>query len=152
MKHRDIISSLFWGALGLAISWEGYRLEVGTLSEPGSGFMFFWVGLFMVGLALGILFQALKQKAESGELKEVFWTDIRLTKIAAVLIALIVYAYIFTFLGFLISTFLLMVFLFKAVEPQTWPKALLASVITTLAAYLIFRIWLGSQLPQGLLG
>lgn len=152
MKHRDIISALFWAALGLAIAWGGYRLEIGTLHEPGSGFMFFGIGLIMVGLSLSILIQALRRPGVAHELKEVFWTNIRVTKILAVLLALLLYAYLFTCLGFILSTFLLLVFLFKAVEPQTWVKAILAAIITTLSAYGIFNLWLGSQLPKGLLG
>jgi putative tricarboxylic transport membrane protein len=139
-------------ALGLGVCYGGYKLETGTLNDPGSGFMFFWLGMIMVGLALGILVKALKQTSVTGELKKVFWTDIRLSKILAVLIALILYAYLFTTLGFLISTLILLIFLFKVVEPQTWFKAVLGAVIATGSAYVIFYLWLGSQLPRGLLG
>lgn len=152
MRQRDIISSLFWAVLGLAISWGGYKLEIGTLHEPGSGFVFFWLGLIMVGLSLGILIPALGRPGTAGELKEAFWTEIRIGKVIAVLLALIVYASVFTFLGFILSTFLLLVFLFKAVEPQSWGKALAGAAITTLSAYVLFHVWLGSQLPKGLLG
>jgi hypothetical protein len=55
-------------------------------------------------------------------------------------------------LGFILSTIGLLVFLFKAVEPQKWSWAVLGAMISTLAAYSVFRLWLGCQLPQGLLG
>ncbi|MEW6188067.1 MAG: tripartite tricarboxylate transporter TctB family protein [Thermodesulfobacteriota bacterium] len=152
MKNRDIISSLFWMALGLGVCYGGYKLEIGTLNDPGSGFMFFWLGIIMLGLAISILVKALKQTAVTGELKKVFWTDIRLSKIIAVLIALVLYAYFYLFLGFLLSTLILMIFLFKVVEPQTWLKAVLGAILATGSAYVIFYLWLGSQLPKGLLG
>lgn len=152
MKGRDIISSIFWMALGAGICYGGYDLEVGSLNDPGSGFMFFWVGLLMIGLSVGILIRAIKQTAVPGELIKVFWTEIRVTKIISVLAALGLYAYVFSFLGFILSTVLLLIFLFKVVEPQTWTKAVLGAVISTLTAYVIFHLWLGSQLPQGLLG
>ena len=69
-----------------------------------------------------------------------------------VIAVLFIYGLAFVPLGFILSTFLLLVFLFKAVEPQRWSVAILGSIITTVTAYGIFQVWLGSQLPAGLLG
>lgn len=151
MKSRDTISSLFWMAMGVGICYGGVDLELGSLRDPGSGFMFFWVGVVMIGLSLSILIRATKKMAVAGELK-VLWTEIRWKKIVSVLAVLFLYAYAFSFLGFILSTILLLIFLFKSVEPQRWLWAILGAIISTLAAYGIFRLWLGSQLPKGLLG
>ena len=151
MKSRDIISSLFWMAMGIGVCYGGVDLELGSLHNPGSGFMFFWVGVIMIGLSLSILIRAAKETAVAGELK-VLWTEIRWKKIVSVLVALFLYAYAFSFLGFILTTILLLIFLFKVVEPQRWSWAILGAIITTLAAYGIFRVWLGSQLPRGFLG
>ena len=151
MRSRDIISSLFWMAMGIGVCYGGVDLELGTLHDPGSGFMFFWVGMIMIGLSLSILIRAMKKKAVAGELK-VLWSEIRWKKIVSVLVALFLYAYAFTSLGFILTTILLLIFLFKSVEPQRWSWAILGAIISTLAAYGVFRLWLGSQLPRGLLG
>lgn len=151
MKSRDTISSLFWMAVGVGICYGGVDLELGSLRDPGSGFMFFWVGVVMIGLSLSILIRATKKMAVAGELK-ILWTEIRWKKIVSVLAVLFLYAYAFSFLGFILSTILLLIFLFKSVEPQRWLWAILGAIISTLAAYGIFRLWLGSQLPKGLLG
>ena len=152
MKSRDIISSIFWLTMGMGVCYGGYELELGTLNDPGSGFLFFWVGIIMIGLSLSILIRAMKETAVPGELKRVLWTEIRWKKIVSVLVALFLYAYVFTFLGFIVSTFLLLTFLFKVVEPQKWSWAILGAIISTLTAYGIFQLWLGSQLPKGFLG
>jgi putative tricarboxylic transport membrane protein len=152
VKRRDIISSLFWAGLGCWICYGGYKLELGTLHDPGSGFIFFWVGIIMIGLSAGIFIKALKGEGQADELKRAFWTEIRLLKIISVLAALSLYAYFFTFLGFILGTVLLLIFLFKVVEPQTWSRAVLGAVISTLTAYVVFNLWLGSQLPKGFLG
>jgi putative tricarboxylic transport membrane protein len=151
MRSRDIMSSIFWAVMGIGISYGGYKLDLGTLHEPGGGFLFFWVGLIMIGLSLGILIRAARGKASKGELKAV-WAGISWKKLISVLAALFIYAYLFTPLGFILSTIGLLVFLFKAVEPQKWSWAVLGAMISTLAAYSVFRLWLGCQLPQGLLG
>ena len=151
MKSRDFYSSLFWLALGVGVCYGGYDLELGTLHDPGSGFMFFWVGLIMVGLSLVILVQGVRKGGDSQGVRAVF-SGLRYPKVIYVLIALSVYAYVFNLLGFIPATVLLLIFLFKAIEPQRWSVAILGAVASSLIAYLVFQVWLGSQLPKGLLG
>lgn len=150
MKSGDIISSLFWVAIGAGVCYEGYDLELGTLHDPGSGFMFFWVGIIMMGLSLSILIRAMREKTKAGEMKLV-WSEVQWKKIVLVIIALFLYAYAFNTLGFIFCTTLILIFLFKAVEPQRWSVAILGAILSTLTAYLVFQLWLGSQLPKGLL-
>jgi len=151
VKKKDILSSLFWMAVGLGVCYGGYDLELGTLRDPGSGFMFFWVGLIMIGLSLAVLVKAVRMKPDQkggGLLRG----EVRWAKILSVLAVLVLYAYVFPHLGFILSTVLLLLFLFKAVEPQKWSWAVLGAVISTLTAYGVFQLWLGTQLPRGFLG
>jgi putative tricarboxylic transport membrane protein len=150
VKPKDLISSLFWMAVGVAISYLGYDLELGTLNEPGSGFMFFWVGLIMGGLSLGVFIQALRKKGTAGELKAL-WAGVQWKKVVYVLAALALYAWAFLFLGFIVCTVLLLIFLFKVVEPQRWSAAIFGAVLSALMGYAVFNLWLGTQLPRGIL-
>ncbi len=150
MKSKDIISALFWMIVGAGICYGGVDLELGTLHDPGSGFIFFWVGLIMVGLSLSIFIRALKEKGKAGEMR-LIWSEVQWKKIVSVLVALFLYGYFFQTLGFILSAALLLVFLFKAVEPQRWSVAILGAVVSSLVAYVVFQVWLGSQLPKGLL-
>ena len=150
VKSKDIISSLFWMIVGAGICYGGVDLELGTLHDPGSGFIFFWVGLIMVGLSLSIFIRALKEKGKAGEMR-LIWSEVQWKKIVSVLVALFLYGYFFQTLGFILSAALLLVFLFKAVEPQRWSVAILGAVVSSLVAYVVFQVWLGSQLPKGLL-
>jgi putative tricarboxylic transport membrane protein len=151
VRGRDIISSLFWLAMGIGVCYGGYDLGLGSLHDPGGGFIFFWAGVIMAGLSIGVLVQSLRQKAEKGALRAL-WAGIPWKKIVPVVAALFVYAYVFTPLGFILATVLLLIFLFKAVEPQRWSWAILGAVISTLAVYGVFRLLLNCQLPEGLLG
>lgn len=146
-----MISSLFWMAMGIGISCGGYDLDVGNIHDPGAGFMFFWIGLIMIGLSLIILIKAVRTKGAKGELNGL-WAEIQWKKVISVLASLFIYAYVLTALGFILTTTLLLIFLFKAVEPQKWSWAIVGAVVFTLAAYGLFHSWLGCQLPQGLLG
>lgn len=151
VKSRDFFSSLFWLGIGVGVCYGGYDLELGTLHDPGSGFIFFWVGIIMVGLSLAILVKAIREKDQAGEMRSLL-VNVHWKKIVAVLAVLFLYAYAFTLLGFILSTVLLLIFLFKAVEPQRWSVAIIGAVGSSLVAYLVFQVWLGSQLPRGFLG
>jgi len=151
MKNRDLLSSLFWLAMGAGVCYGGYDLEVGTLHDPGSGFMFFWVGIIMIGLSLIVFIRALREKGKAGEAK-VLWSQVKWRKNVYVLAALFLYAYAFSSLGFILSTVLLLIFLFKAVEPQRWAVAIAGAFLSTLTSYAVFHLWLGTQLPRGFWG
>ena len=151
MRSRDIISSLFWMALGIGVCYGGYDLGLGTVHDPGSGFIFFWVGMIMTGLSLGIFFRAMREKPIKAGMKA-FFVGIQWKKMISVMAVLFIYAAVFIPLGFILSTLFLLIFLFKAVEPRRWSWAILGAIVSTLAAYGLFRLWLGFQFPQGVLG
>ena len=67
-------------------------------------------------------------------------------------LALLGYAVIMNYLGFLVSTFIFLVFLLRVIEPQRWPVALLGSLAASAAFFCIFELGLQSQLPKGPLG
>jgi putative tricarboxylic transport membrane protein len=154
MKNKNVISAIFWMVLGVGVCYEGIGLELGPVNNPSSGFMIFWLGLIMTGLSLGILFQAVKQAGHNFPSEDIrmIWSGVRWKKVAYVLVALSIYALVFKHLGFLLSTFSLLIFLFKAIEPQRWPVAILSAGLSVLAAYLLFQRWLGTHFPTGFLG
>lgn len=48
----DLPSGMLWLGIGVFVAYEGYDLGLGVPSDPGSGFVLFWAGLLMAGLAL----------------------------------------------------------------------------------------------------
>ena len=79
------------------------------------------------------------------------WRGVRWFRGAKLMAALFVYVAVFQVLGFILSTFLLLVFLFKGLEPQSWRTALLLSAVTVAICYLVFGVFLELQFPPGLL-
>lgn len=150
MKGKDFFSSIFWMAIGVGVCWAGIDLELGTLHDPGSGFIFFWVGVIIVGLAVGIFLKGLKKESPEEKIGKIF-AKVRWKKVLMVLGSLRLYAYTFQFFGFVLSTIFLLIFLFKAIEPQRWSVAISGAIISALTAYAVFHWWLGTQLPQGIL-
>jgi putative tricarboxylic transport membrane protein len=54
-------------------------------------------------------------------------------------------------LGFLLTTFLCLLPLFKLSEPERWVRPLVLSCSIAILSYLVFSVWLQCQLPKGLL-
>jgi len=152
IHHR--VGSIFWLAIGAYTAISAYRLGLGSFRQPGPGFIFFLTALFLIILTaidLGRTFIE-KPKAHKDKKDEPIWLGVRWQKVLFVLVGLSIYIYVFNFLGFLLSTFLLMIFLFKAVEPTKWWISILTSLITILISYGIFQLWLKVPFPQGILG
>jgi hypothetical protein len=73
-------------------------------------------------------------------------------KIILVLLSLFLYAFFMEALGFIPITLLLFIFLLGMIEKRRWVFTIFVSVAVTGISYLLFEIWLKSQLPKGILG
>ena len=148
--RADTVTALLALALAIYIAFEGKAMGLGHPSDPGSGYIQFWTGLIMCGLALTQLVHSLLPNANKASLGSVF-VDIRWGKVLYVTALLVAYTAVLDYLGFIIATFILLVVLFKTVEPQSWMVALIGSTLTTLVAWGVFVAWLGTQMPAGAL-
>src|SRR5437867_13395969 len=58
---KDLASSLFWLAIAIFFSLEGFiNLKLGSLRSPGPGFFAFWGGVVLGLLSLVLLLSYLK--------------------------------------------------------------------------------------------
>jgi putative tricarboxylic transport membrane protein len=150
MKQRDRLTSLFWAGVGLYIAYEGHQLKLGTLGSPNCGFFIFWTGLVLTGLSLVLFSQTLLWPKEAKD-RQVLWEGSRWSKGAKMMVALLLYTFVIKWLGFILSTFLLLLFLFKGLEPQKWRVALILAAATTATCYFVFGVFLELQFPSGIL-
>ncbi len=151
MKKADQISGIFWLLFSGFICIESYRLGLGSLHQPGPGFIFFWTAFVMGILSIAVLVPAwTKKKTERGE-GPIFGKE-NILKIVFVLLSLFLYAFFMETLGFIPITLLLFIFLLGIIEKKRWRLTIFVSVAVTGISYLVFEIWLKSQLPKGFLG
>lgn len=148
MKSNDRITSLLLALVGSYVAFEGYALKIGSLQDPKPGFMVLWAGILLAGLSL-LLFMKTFRSQEAA--RESPWKGVQWQKGLKIVVYLIVYVAVFKWLGFLISTFALLLLLFKSLEPQRWSVALLLSAVTTILCFLIFGYFLELRFPQGIL-
>jgi len=102
---------------------------------------------FPIGLSIVLALLALVLVLRPGE--NGHWPDEALMlKLLAVLGVLVVYALLFTQLGFIVTTFFAVLALARLFE-ATWRKALIASVVMALGSYYLFTQGVGISLPEG---
>ena len=150
MKRYQIGGAVFLLFFGTLICWEARKLDIGRIVKPGPGFFPFWLGFSLVLVAVALMIQ--QRRAKTGEPAQGLWKGRQWEKIIYILGALLLYAFFLEFLGYIIATFLLMFFLFRAVEKQKWPVVILGSISASLLTYGLFKLWLQVQLPVGLWG
>jgi putative tricarboxylic transport membrane protein len=149
VKRTYVIVNIFWLVLSTAVCVESWSLKVGGLHNPGPGFLPFYTAILLGLLALISLLQTLK--GAQGSASEI-WGGIQFGKLSILLGALFLYVFLLDRLGFLLGTFLLLLVLFRIVEPYGWKTVLFSSLLTTAGTYLFFVLLLESRLPRGFLG
>jgi putative tricarboxylic transport membrane protein len=148
MKKTYAVANLVWLAFSIAICVESWRLGLGGFHQPGSGFLLFFAGGLLGILALISLIQSLKDREPEGPR---VWAGVNFLKLGLLVGALFVYTILLPKVGFLLDTFLLLLFLFRVIEPYRWRKVFFASLLTIVVTYIFFGIILESRLPEGFL-
>ncbi len=149
MKRYDVYGGIFWLLFGVLVGGISLvDLGLGTPSHPGPGLFPFLIGIIMALVAVALIAMALgsrKKDAAFGQ-RPSFTRNIPLT-----LAVLCVYALVLEYLGYLISTSILLFYLFKISASVNWRMSLLMTAVVMVASYYFFVVLLQSQLPNGIL-
>jgi predicted Na+-dependent transporter len=150
MKTLDRTSSLFWLLVSILVFAESLRIGIGTVQNPGMGFMTFGASGILGILSLVLFLQASLRKEDTRG-KPLF-AGAHWQRVLFVLLALVAYAVLMPTLGYLVSTFLLMSLLFWVLERGRLGFVLLWALLATISTHLVFSKWLNCQFPHGWFG
>ncbi len=151
MINSDKVSGFFWLAISIFVCIEAARVGIGSFRSQGPGFLPFWSGVMLSTFSIILVVTSTLKKMEKREIKNL-WKGMSWGKVILVSILLLSYAFLLPILGYLIATFALIILLFGIVgKTKVWIKAV-AGIITVLATYIVFYVWLEVQLPNGILG
>lgn len=145
MTGRDRAAAAVLLAFGLIALAEARKLRLGSIARPGPGFFPVVLAAAFSLVCVALLVVALRTSdtiAPPGA--RLGWP-----KVVATMATLFVYAFALERVGFVITTFVLLLFFFKALERQRWATALAGSLATAFVTYLVFKVWLQVQLPAG---
>ena len=150
MKVIRFIPSLVIILISLIFCVSSYKLGMGRFNDPGPGLIPFLVGILLILFSSGVIVEAyLEPKMED---KPKLFVGKRWKVASLILFSLFAYVSLLDILGFSLTTFLLLLFLFKISEEQTWKVAFFASILTTGITYLLFDYTLSVTLPIGFFG
>jgi hypothetical protein len=131
------------GALGLLFAVKSRELKYMDEFAPGAGFLPFWLGLIVVGLV--IVFVLTTRGRAAGE-REGPRAGRKVFAVGAGLVACVVFI---EWIGFAAAIAAYILYLARWIENRRWGLSLGLAAGTTLALYVVFRVWLGVPLPRG---
>jgi putative tricarboxylic transport membrane protein len=145
-------NSELWGgviglALGVFVIRSSFKLKIGTIHDPGSGYVLFYTGILMCLFAGTIVIAAV---TEGGPTFGSRWEGARWTRPAVLIACLVVYCFALEPLGFLLSSIPLMLLLLRAIDPVRWPLAIPLAVLAPLGMWWVLKRVLLIQLPSGI--
>ena len=148
----DRVSGLFWLAFGLLCMCGAVRLGLGTLREPGTGFFPFLTAGFACLMALWVLVRAFLRKKGTEARISSFWQGEKWHRPLAVGILMAGYVFVLENVGFLFTSFVVLLLMLKLLEKFPWWKAVAISASASGLTYLVFHVFLKTTLPIGIFG
>lgn len=139
MKERAIaIGFLIFSLVYLAGS---ISLQVGTLDQPGAGFM---PAFFAAALLITAAYNVYKSLKETSQEEEAVWFQKAPIGIA---ISLIIYPFILEPVGYLISTFIVLAILLVIMQFKSVWISLLTALVSSFASFILFAVVFSVILP-----
>ncbi len=143
MKERVIsISILTFALVYLAGS---ISLSVGTIAQPGPGFMPAAIAFVLLLVAGMNVYKSFRTSIEPTDAKN---APFKFTPMGIAII-LFIYPILLRPLGFILSTSAVLFILFRLMKFKSWYISLAAALAATLIAFYIFSNLLGVVLPGG---
>jgi hypothetical protein len=148
-KRENILSGAFCLACATGLCVRAVQLGLGRVNDPGPGFTIFLASAVLGLLSLLLVLSSVWRRTAGDERPR---DAVRGGKIALILLSLVVYGIILKTTGFVLATFLLVVFFLRTLERKKWHVALLWGVAMAAGTYVVFELWLQARLPAGLWG
>lgn len=145
IDRGEALLALIFGALGVLWIATAFGMPFWQGFAPQSGFVPFWYGVILTGLSIAIAVNLLRSGGGASDKGPIGKPLVVLAALAGAVLGLEV-------AGFAPAVFLLLLFLYGAVERHPLGRAVLVAASVTAVLLLIFTVWLGVPLPKGPLG
>ncbi|MEZ5765988.1 MAG: tripartite tricarboxylate transporter TctB family protein [Xanthobacteraceae bacterium] len=146
IDNTELWSGLVALAFSLFVIWSGIDMGMGSITDPGSGYVLVYAGLLMILFSVIMLYSAVK---DGGPTFLSLWRDVLWTKPLIVIALLIAFTLAFETVGFLISTTILLIVLLRVIDPVPWVRAISIAVLVPLVCWYVLVKLLLIQLPSG---
>jgi putative tricarboxylic transport membrane protein len=147
LNNSELWGGLIGLALGIFVIRSGIKFKIGSINDPGSGYVLFHTGILMCLFALTIIFSAVTEGGPSFASR---WEGARWSKPLTLIACLTAFSFALEPLGFLLSAIPLMLLLLRAIDPVRWPLAIPLAILAPLGVWWVLKHALLIQLPSGI--
>jgi len=151
MKKLQIMSGVALMAFAAVICFELRNLPFGTPGVPGPAFFPLLLGIALFSLALLFTVKTALGEGVLTDSARTLWAGLQWKQVPYTLAALLGYALFLDRLGYLICTWVLMVYFFWGKGAKNKGIAIIGALLVSVISYVIFRSMLKVRLPLGLL-
>jgi putative tricarboxylic transport membrane protein len=150
---RDQITGIFLFGLALAVFLKSLTYPLGTLRKPGGGFFPLIASILLMGLAALLTIQAFRGKETDKASQAPFFSEKEAPRrILLGFAGLLGYRYLLPVIGFAPSTAAFIFFLSRFLGKYGWVMSAVFAVITAVASYYLFEVWLKIPMPRPYFG
>ena len=149
--NAERLGAIFWLAFGLIVMFASFRLELGTLRTPGSGFLGFLGGGFVTLMALVVLVQSCLKQSKPHTMSSL-WKGLKWWRPLAMALLVLFYILSLERLGFIVTSLFFLLATFRGVVKFSWPRAGWVTCLVVGCSYLLFHVFLKATLPRGMFG
>ncbi|OPY66980.1 MAG: Tripartite tricarboxylate transporter TctB family protein [Syntrophorhabdus sp. PtaU1.Bin050] len=142
----EVLFGSFWLAVGLFAVFYSFSLGLGSVHTPGSGLTPFLFGAVLCGFSAANLIYLLGKKPK--DTRDV-GLPLKSWKLGFMILCLLAYGVFLEPAGYLVATFVVMIFLFRFADAK-WTGSVMWSAMLTGITYFLFSS-LGVILPRGVL-
>jgi putative tricarboxylic transport membrane protein len=150
--NAERVGGLFWLLFGCAAAYGGLDIGLGTMEEPGSGFLTFVAGSFVALMAILVVIQSFSGDAEAQARVSDLWKGAMWWRAVAISGLILLFIFSFETIGFFVCSFLLLVIIMRWLEGLEWTMCLIVPTIATVTTYLVFKKMMNISLPAGIFG
>jgi putative tricarboxylic transport membrane protein len=143
-QSGDVATSFILILIGIGVIVKSIGMHVGTATEPQTGFFPLLGGITLSILSLILLLQSLTGRSVG---TKAFGN---LSRPILIVVVMLIYTLLFEILGYVIVTLMLSIVVLCVLETKWW-LAIGASLILTIASYILFDRLLAVSLPGGVL-
>ena len=150
--NAERIGGFFWLLFGCTAAYGGWGLGLGTMQEPGSGFLTFVAGTFVSLMALLVIVHSFKGDPAAQARVSDLWKGAMWWRAIAITGLILLFIFSFETIGFFVCSFLLLVIIMRWLEGLAWMTCLLIPTIATVTTYIVFKTMMKISLPAGVFG
>lgn len=150
--NAERLVSVIWIIFGAAIVYVGHQHGLGEQGEPGSGFMIFFSGLFVVAMAVLVYIQSYTNKEMAASRLSTPWKGTHWMRSVWIILLTLGFVLLIDVLGYFVTSILLLVIIMRFLENLSWFKSIVIPLCTVLGTYLLFKSMLDINLPRGVIG